>query len=126
MAVVKINYEEGDQSTYRGVEILYGKSLDEIKVFNTGDFVQDWYDHTKFIIHELMDTEYHISNSSTVDQFIISGDKYDPVYLYNIEGNIWELLPLEKYDVVRMSAVEFFVHKGENLTWEEMQEKYDK
>lgn len=127
MAVTSIKYNEGAKKKnlgYKGVEISYGDGMKKKKVFNSGDFVKDWYDHNKFIILKLSETEFHFSSSSTVNHFIMDGAPYDSAYL--ITGD--DTPPYLKYDrgtklMMRLGeeeGIEFFVKKGTKPTWEEL------
>ena len=127
MAVVNINYEDGNTSTYKGVEFHFSVN-DEVKVFNSGDFVKDWYDCNKFIVFELdRIDEYHIVCSSSLDHFLQDGDDYDPVYLIEQEDKTWELFSLDYVNENNIydGYIEYFVPKGVMMTWEEMKAKYD-
>ena len=86
MAVIGIEYNESSKKKdimkgYSGVSIRYGASFNKNRLFNSGDFVKDWYDCNKFIITELSDSEYAFSNSSSVDHFIMDGAPFRSAYL---------------------------------------------
>ena len=118
MAVVGIRYNESSKKKdimkeYAGVTIMYGMKVTKNKLFNSGDFVKDWYDCNKFIITKLQDTEFHFANSSSVDHFIMDGAPFRSAYLkmepephlvYKYEGD----------------GIEFFVKKCTKPTWEEL------
>ena len=124
MAVIGISYNDGNKKNlgYESVDISYGSSLNKKKVFNSGDFVKDWYDCNAFIIHELIDTEYHFSNSSSVDHFIMDGAPYKSAYLKTPDGGTTWILDYE-YDA-QNQGVEFFVNENEQPTWEELKLRY--
>ncbi len=119
MAVYGINYNGGDKNdlSYKSVRILYGEN--EEKLFNSGNFVKDWFDLVKFIINELSETESHFVGSSDVDQFFLDGgDKlYDKAYL-NTTNSASEL----KYKLVDWDSIKFYVNAGTQPTWEELKE----
>ena len=119
MAVYGINYNGGDKNdlSYKSVRILYGEN--EEKLFNSGNFIKDWFDLVKFIINELSETESHFVGSSDVDQFFLDGgDKlYDKAYL-NTTNSASEL----KYKLVDWDSIKFYVNAGTQPTWEELKE----
>jgi hypothetical protein len=82
MAVYGINYDEGNEKDlgYKSVDISYD-NLKKQKVFDSGNFVKDWYDLVKFMIMELSKTESHFIGSSSTDHFFMDGAKFDEAYL---------------------------------------------
>ena len=119
MAFITINYDDGDGSTYESVEIHYGDN--EKKIFASGNFVKDWWDMRKFMIQNLLDSEYAFSCSSSVDHFIMDGAPYDSAYLKtNDEGKPYFAYGNEHCD----DGIEFFVPEGTQPTWDELKELY--
>ena len=114
MSFTTINYEEGNQDSYESVEIH--DFNDNIKIFDGGDFVKDWWDLMKYLITELTDEPFHTCSSS-VDHFHMDGDNYDSMYLNFREDESPYLSP-----DYREEAYEFFVPKGTNFTWEQLTE----
>jgi len=112
MAVKRIRYEEGTDTGYECVELCYGEN--EVKKFDSGDFVKDWYDCMKHII--LGDLNEPIMNSSSVDHFIMDGAPYDSAYLIPDDENTQ--LFYEYSD----KRLEFFVPRGTKPTWSELKE----
>ena len=121
MAVVSIRYNDGgDPLNYESVEISYGDSMKEKKVFNSGNFIKDWFDCNKFIIFELSDKEAFFSHSSSVDHFIMDGAPYKSAYLKQKDsGKDDEWFLDYEYDH-RNQGTEFFVPEGTKPTWEEL------
>ena len=121
MAVVFINYDEPNTETYKLVGIsMNDKGKDgrtEIE-FKSGDFVKDWYDCTKHIIENVVDTE-PVLHSSSVDHFIMDGAKFDSLWLVNTEKEKWDLV---KYKDIPdgKQGVEFFVEEGTTPNWKEL------
>jgi len=117
MAVVSIEYNDGNKKDlgYRSVDISYNGSKTK-KSFNSGDFVKDWYDCTKLVVTKIHGKEY-ISNSSSVDHFIMDGAKFDSAYLKEVKGKA-ELVYDDNADG---QGIEFFVVEGTKPTWEELQ-----
>lgn len=123
MAVIGINYTEPDPNTYESVQISYGK--DEEKIFDSGDFVKDWYELNKWITMEAdgeLKQEYAFSNSSSVNHFIMDGAPYISRYL-KIDDSGNPLL-VKDYDWMD-EGTEFFIPDGKDWTWEELK-KYCK
>lgn len=123
MAVYGINYDEGNEKDlgYESVDISYD-NLKKRKVFNSGNFIKDWYDLVKFIIMELGQIEPHFIGSSSTDHFFMDGaDKlYDEAYLVDavVDGETKSVLSYE-YDE---DAIKFYVPKGTQPTWSELKE----
>jgi hypothetical protein len=125
MAFITIRYDEGNKNDlkYESVEIHYGE---QIKNFNTGNFVKDWFDCKKFFINEI-DFDY-LTQSSTIDHFIMDGAPYDSAFLHFIDDK-----PVLKYidygdddHIFSQSeicdGIELFVPEGTKPTWEELKE----
>lgn len=113
MAVTSIHYNDGgDQLNYESVEVSYGEKKN--KIFNSGNFVKDWFDALKFEIFELQGE--HFMNSSSVDHFIMDGAHYDSAYLKEKDNGKDEwYLDYEHHD-----GIELFVPEGTKPTWEEL------
>jgi hypothetical protein len=94
MAVFGINYDEGNKLlNYKSVYVsCYDENLN--RVFDTGNFVKDWFDLIKYIITELSEIEPHFTGSSSIDHFFMDGanNLYDSAYLHVIDGE-----PVLKY-----------------------------
>jgi len=112
MSFTTINYEEPKQSTYESIAI--SDMDDNTVLFNTGDFVKDWYDSIKHLLTNLGDEPHHM-HSSSVDHFQMDGKGYDSMYMaYNEETKSGEL-STEYGD-----GIEFFVKAGTTPTWNEL------
>lgn len=127
MGFTTILYEEPNQDTYEGVEIIYGSGKEISKIFNSGNFVKDWYDRTKFIsLSEETKNEPFWLASSSVDHFIMDGDKYISCRLIHYSEDDYELIDNEKYFIEFMLkgneiGIEFFLdEKTKNMTWKEL------
>jgi hypothetical protein len=113
MAVFGINYEgEGQDLMYKSVDISYD-DLKKVKIFDSGNFVKDWFDLVKFVILELSKTESHFIGSSSVDHFFMDGAKFDAGYLVD---------KVMKYDGYYEDGIEIFVPEGTQPTWAELKE----
>lgn len=128
MAVIGINYNEGNKKDlgYKSVDISYD-GLKKKKVFNTGNFVKDWYDMIKFMITKLSEKEDFFVCSSSVDHFRMDGSQkfYDPAWLVtNDKPKLVYTHPMLDPDGEE-SGIKFYVEKGTQPTWEELKEKYD-
>lgn len=119
MAVTGINYTEPDPTTYKSVYIHYGEGKE--KIFNTGDFVKDWYDHTRYIIMTLSKKEAYFSGSSSIDHFIMDGAPYRSAWL--IFDDTGARLSYNNKDFNH--NIELFVHKGERPSWKTLKRKYN-
>jgi len=119
MAVRGIDYNEGgDDLGYAGVDMSWMEDSErKFKVFNTNNFVKDWFDALKWFIQS--DHGEHLCNSSSVDHFIMDGghELYDSAYLkFKEDGTPY--LDYEWDD----TGLELFVAKGTKPTWEELRE----
>lgn len=111
---------------YESVHISYegGK-----KVFDSGDFVKDWFNAKKFYIQELQDTEAHFMGSSSCDHFHKDGANFDSAY-FNMEGDEPVLKYIDKSDKdwvvtqwhIVQNGWEFFVNPGTKPTWQELKD----
>jgi hypothetical protein len=129
MIYTTINYSEGNKKNlgYKSVEIHFGK--DEKKFFDTGNFVKDWWDRTKFIIQELLEDGDVFVHSSSVDHFIMDGAPYDSAYLHVVdEKPVLKYVDMTDPDYLFTQAdifekgTEMFVPEGTKPTWEELKE----
>jgi hypothetical protein len=124
MAVYGINYDEGNEKDlgYKSVDISYD-NLKKQKVFDSGNFVKDWYDLVKFMIMELSKTESHFIGSSSTDHFFMDGAKFDEAYL--VDGIVnGEKKSVLKYDGnnEEEDGIVFYVPEGTKPTWAELKE----
>jgi len=110
--IVRIIYTEGDQSTYKCVELNIVNDSSKM-AFNTGDFVKDWFQCMKYITME--EEPDYMMLSSVVDHFITDGDKYISAYLKSDHELHYE------YDF-KEPGMEFFVPKDKEMTWVELKE----
>jgi hypothetical protein len=126
MAVIGINYSGGNEYDDNDkiikcdivYESVYCHSLGDKQVlFNSGDFVKDWFECTKYAITEISENE-HISNSSTVDHFIMDGAKFDSAYMLMENGPV-ELCYTYDHNHPR---IELFVEEGTKPSWLELKE----
>ncbi len=125
MAIIRIDYDEVNQDSYKSV-ILKTKKREF--VFDSGNFVKDWANANKKLIMDFSDSEFAFSYSSSVNDFISDGDKFDSGYLHMVEGKP-VLLYLDRSDPDYLSSqeeiyegFEFFVESGKQPSWEELQE----
>jgi len=117
MAVYGINYNEGGKPDLGYESVYFFPNHTEKKIlFNSGDFVKDWYDLIKHIIQNTEDEP--IAGSSTVDHFFMDGadELYDEAYLHD-DGNGYDL----HYEYMP-EIFKFFVLKGTKPTWLELRE----
>lgn len=116
MAVIGINYDEGSEKKGLGYKsvYLYTHNHGEL-VFDTGDFVKDWYNAKKKYI-DISDEEHHFLHSSSVNHFIMDGAEFDSAWLVVNDGT-----PNLKYEF-NEEGWEMFVNKGTQPTWEELKQ----
>lgn len=137
MAVIGINYDGGNirdeqdecignDIVYKSVYLHYGIGTEgsKEKLFNTGNFVKDWYEANKFYNWELQGEE-HLSHSSSADHFFMDGAKYDSGYLHMV-GDVPVLKYVDHTDdnwIYTQRDIyegwEVFVEEGTTPTWEE-------
>jgi hypothetical protein len=137
MAVIGINYDGGTYYDDEGDDLkkvgeppinvsIYVHSGDDKYEFKSGDFVKDWYDMMKKIIHEEIKSDTGFwSHSSSVYHFIMDGAPYDSAYLHIVDGKG----VLKYYDRTDPNwwmdneigkGSEFFVLEDTKPTWEEL------
>ena len=119
MAIVGIRYEGGSEKDNLGYKSIYMSLKDGEKIlFDSGDFVKDWYACNKYIILDLdRNEDPSIANSSTVDHFIMDGAKFDSAYLgFDKDDNPYLYY---EYDG---EGIEYFVPEGTTPTWNELKE----
>lgn len=134
MAVIGINYDGGNEyddddnvisnnMVYNSVYLYTSKKE---YVFNSGDFVKDWFNAKKKYM-ELMKEEPFLSQSSSCNHFQGDGGAFDSAYLHAIDGKPVlkyvnrdsELWFIEQRDIYE-NGWEFFVKENEQPTWEEL------
>jgi hypothetical protein len=126
MAVIVITYNEGGEPTL-GYKCITLSLMDNTKkVFDSGDFVKDWYQLCKYI--NTSDINEPLMYSSSVDHFITDGAPYHSGYLHIIEGK-----PVLKYPEreseywylnTDFEGLEIFVPVGTEPTWGEYVKLY--
>ena len=136
MAYISIQYTGGDtfddddnliegQILYESVEISSGEDK---FVFNSGNFVKDWYDAKKKYILDLQDKDPIFSQSSTVNHFIMDGSKFDSAYMHGGDADDDPVLKyLDRTDPKwylskNGDGWEFFVVEGTTPTWKELKD----
>lgn len=129
MATIGINYNESGKENdlgYKGVCLHYGKF--EEKVFDSGDFVKDWFECKKFIANsKILEEEVFVLQSSSVDHFFMDGAKFDFAYLH-FENDEPVLKYIDKSDPrwfinqqnVFENGWEYFVDENTKPTWDEL------
>lgn len=86
------------------------------KIFESGNFIKDWFDAMKYFLLEMK--EPSLLKSSSVDHFIMDGAPYDSAYLKNLEN---EGSLDYNYDF-QNPGVEMFVPENTQPTWKELKE----
>jgi hypothetical protein len=75
LVIIGIDYDEGDQSTYRAVTATYigsGDSQDTVKRYAAGDAEADF----EKAITEALEQTQDIMLSSSTDSFVMDGEQY--------------------------------------------------
>lgn len=113
------NYELTPRTPVIYKHVYLHLSNDKELIFDTGDFVKDWFNAKKKFL-DVLEEEVHLSASSSVDHFIMDGAPYDSAYLvFKDENDTGELsYNSEDYD----KGWEMFVHKGTTPTWVELKQ----
>ncbi len=131
MAVIGVTYDEvNPNNSYESVYVfhdVHGKSIQ--KIFDSGDFVKDWFNAIKFFVTEIANTFQPLIHSSSVDHFIHDTNKYDSAYLH-IENEIPILKYVDRSDEhwfisqkdIFEAHIELFVNENTKPTWEELKE----
>lgn len=124
MAYININYNEGGEPlNYQNVTI--GSMLNNnSKVFESGDFVKDWFNVIKYYFQEMGGEP--LLSSSSVDHFFMDGADYDSAYLH-FENDLPVLKYVDRsdknwYNGPIVEGIELFVEPGTQPTWEELKE----
>ncbi len=141
MAVIGIRYDEGANkrkvmASYTAVTLRARnkkvKSGSVTKIYNSGDFVKDWYNAKRYYIRYAQDDDPHFSHSSSVDHFFMDGANFTPAYLHVVDELYVEngeakkrRIGVLKYhgDEPKQEVVEgfeYFIPKGRRWTWEEL------
>lgn len=115
---ITIEYDDGNQSTYQAVKLTYGENHKEVQLFNSGNFVKDWYQARKFI----QDNLNGAGCSSSVDHFIMDGEEYKELGLYwDTKNEKWMLDgELDDMDIIKQSLKLInngYVFIPSNETW---------
>lgn len=139
MAVIRIRYNNDKKKNleYKSVELSFGFTKKKPKIFDSGDFVKDWYNLKKYIINDEINEP--VSYSSSVDHFIMDGAPFESAYLH-VENGKCILKYLDKTESkkelsskeflnkliedkkIYEGGYEFFVHENTKPTWEELRE----
>lgn len=135
MAVIGINYLGGNYYDDNNIliedepkyESVYLHTLKGEILFNSGNFVKDWFDAKKKYLQEFSENE-PLSGSSTCNHFIMDGAKFDSAYLH-IDGETPILKYVDRTDpkwyITQediFNGLEMFVPEGTQPTWEELKE----
>lgn len=127
MAIIFVNYEEFSKKKGLGYKSVELSLKNDKKIFNTGNFVKDWYNMIKFIVHYDHELESHWTYSSTVDDFMMDGAKYDSAYLHMV-NDMFMLRYVDKSDEnwyedqkdIFEERMEFFVPENTQPTRKEL------
>jgi hypothetical protein len=140
MAFISMKYDGGNTYDEISGEVISNNFVyesvtlsakEEKFIFNSGNFVKDWFDAKKKYMNELQDTEPYLTASSDINHIQSdSGDKFDSGYLHIINDKpvlLYVDTEAPNYDWMKESwkyekGWEFFVPSGTKPTWEELKE----
>jgi len=113
MAVIGINYcKEKDNNIIYNYVYLHTSNNEFI--FNSGNFLKDWYDANKKYFNDQYKFEFHFFYSTSVSDFNEDNKDFEMVYLV-LEDEKQKLLYQTRNEHIKM-----FVPKGQVLTWEQL------
>jgi len=111
----------GNPPDYKSVELKLDK---EKFIFNSGNFVKDWFQMRR----QLFNSDYlgPVTGSSSVDHFFMDGAPYESAYLHMVDDNA-VLKYVDTSDPMwvlddSLNGIEFFVPQGTKPTFEELKE----
>lgn len=127
MAVISINYKEAGKQKNLGYKSVCLSYKEGKKIFNSGDFVKDWFDCKGFAVNEGIINKEPIMHSSSVDHFLMDGAKFESAYLH-LENDEPVLKYIDRSDPnwyitqrhIDEDGWEFFVDEGTKPTWNEL------
>lgn len=137
MAVLGIDYDGGgriyDDITNKPIGLespivyktVYLHTQEGKFVFDTGDFIFDWYEANKKFYQEIYEKEAILSYSSSVDHFIFDGAPYGSAYFHVEDGeNILKYVDYTDKDWVFtqqhiINGMELFVDENTQPTFNE-------
>jgi hypothetical protein len=136
MAVLGINYDGGgsiydDTGKHVGYESLveykyvYLHTRKEKFIFDSGDFILDWYSANKKYFKEIYSKEPKLSHSSSVNHFIFDGAPYSSAYFHVVnKKNVIKYIDKTDKDWIFtqkkvLDGIEFFVHENTQPTFDE-------
>jgi hypothetical protein len=132
MAIIDVKYNKLENNDIEYKSIIVSRLNNNETMFNSGDFVKDWYNVIKHCLNNLENE--HISYSSSVDSFVIDGAPYDSAYLYLDENekpilfypdniNPEKIKESNEFLHSKKDKIELFVNRGEKLSWEQLKDK---
>lgn len=117
MSVISIRYN-GYKETIKYIHL----SCDD-DIYNSGNFVVDWFN---VITDYIVNNKYsYITVSSSLDHFIMDDAPFHSAYLYKM-NNKWELIYIDEIedlleqDIIIRKGIEFFVPENNRMSWEEL------
>lgn len=122
---IQLDPQDPDYFKYNFVSIEHNGGKE---IFDSGDFVKDWFMAKRFYMMNLNEKE-HLSGSSSCDHFHMDGADFDSAYLH-MEGDVPVLKYLDKTDPnwirtqwhIVKDGWEFFVNPGTKPTWQELKD----
>jgi len=126
IAFMTVNYDDGDASTYKCLEISYGS---RVKLFATGNPLIDWYDYCKFIYDGEAGDEGigSIGHSSSVDHWFMDSKLYTEKYLKLVDNDHYEFYSNDELDGMSLRQIQgkkMCVIKKDMKTFQELKDYY--
>lgn len=121
-AYLYIDFDEGDQSTYRCVELTIGKK--KIK-FDSGDPIIDYANYIKFIMD--CDNIFVVTHSSMVDHFFMDGEEFfELCFDHDLKPIPRDLEILDKMTMDDFDNMMRFIGRDGMKTFEDLKTYYKK
>ncbi len=116
-----IDFVEGDQSTYRCVELSIG---DKIKIkFDSGDPVIDYANYMKFIMD--CDNISVVTHSSMVDHFFMDGEEFfELCFDKDLKPIPHDLEVLDKMTMDELNSMIKFIGRDKMKTFADLKKYY--
>lgn len=118
-AFLDIDFEDGDQSTYRGIEISLNHTL--LKRFDSGDITIDFIDYMHYIDSD--DEIVSVAYLSSWDHFFMDGDKYRTMYVDHKDGNK-VITDFSKIPLINMNRLMQYPVTEDITTFEQLKKYY--
>lgn len=120
--IIDIKYKDDNSLTYNNIIISLNDDREDI-IFESGDFIVDWYQTMKWCAHNDNNNDI-IKMSSSVNHFIMDGAKFDSAYLVLKPEPHLEYFDGKNFEIT--NNVEFFIPEDEKWSWDELKNYVNK